>query len=507
MSSLLLAARIETLKSSLAEVSNAVKIAVRFQQEIIAIRQSIEDASEALGEIDTQVALMRTMFDKKRPERAEQFLEAIEAADSFENASQHLKSVKDHLDRMRARSYSGLEGDSAPSRVTLEKSIQKTARILTRQLEVAADEKNESEAWATVLKDVTEDIPELYNDYVDLLRGLALRDTGLDDGMCAIVDELMRGVDKGKMSEWESLTVPSLEQKFSVKMAKIIRLGFGDWSLWSLPLAASQYGQLVSGDKRLDARFGEEKKAEIGSPYRTLVADAFATYAMGPAYAAAAIVLKLDPSKPTEADVSCEPERAVVILDMLGRLDKEKLGGYEQYLVLLRNAWHEALSQNDNENPVSEAREKVLISFTETMFAYIKRNAANPIAYDEEWFSPVSMWPENLLEWHLRWVAQQEAARASNDGQPDKNALEDPDEVLDVGGLDNTQRDFRHAMNVAWLCRLNNPDEVDAIQEAAYDLLHLLAEVVPRDEPPLGNEELLSFTSYPRRFVGSAKPA
>ena len=192
---------------------------------------------------------------------------------------------------------------------------------------------------------------------------------------------------------------------------------------------------------------------------------------------------------------------------MLGRLDKEKLGGYEQYLVLLRNAWHEALSQNDNENPVSEAREKVLISFTETMFAYIKRNAANPIAYDEEWFSPVSMWPENLLEWHLRWVAQQEAARASNDGQPDKNALEDPDEVLDVGGLDNTQRDFRHAMNVAWLCRLNNPDEVDAIQEAAYDLLHLLAEVVPRDEPPLGNEELLSFTSYPRRFVGSAKPA
>ena len=502
MSDLILEARIGTLTSSLGDVSTAIQTAEGRHRTVNEIRASIVDALEALDEIKTQVKVANTyVLDlKDKADLAKEPLNTLKEADAVERAISQLDRVRDRLHEMTAWSYAGLGGDSAPSRETLDETIQKTAKQLRNRLEAAGDEQQAAEAWGVVLGEVAPSIPALYQDYVDLLRGLALRDLGLDDGMCAIVDQLMRGVDAGQISRWRSLTVPSLDDTISVDMAKIIRLGFGDWSLWSLPLTAAQYGKMLLGHQALEAEFGimEEAQQQFGPAYPLLVADAFATYVMGPAYASAAIVLKLDPRaavEPVGEGQIAKPdqERAIVILDMLDRLDSEEDGVFESHRVVLSSEWDSALTQVGNTNRVAADRRATLVEFTERMFKTIEGAAANPIPYDETWYAPASGWRENLLEWYEMWKNREADPEA-------------PQELIDVSSLENTERDFRHVLNAAWLGRLDHPERVAEIEVAARELLRLLEETpLQRGEFELRHEERTATAYTPGVDAGSAK--
>jgi len=128
----------------------------------------------------------------------------------------------------------------------------------------------------------------LFQEYVDLVSGVALRDTGFDRGIARLAEDLLeQGGTIGNFT-WNTLTIAAREEPLAVTAARIVRLGFPEWTIWTLPLTAHELGtNYPDSDTKVT-----EKVAELGGDKDeqfVLVADAFATYFLGPAYSCAAI--------------------------------------------------------------------------------------------------------------------------------------------------------------------------------------------------------------------------
>jgi hypothetical protein len=144
---------------------------------------------------------------------------------------------------------------------------------------------------------VGEQNQSIFSDYVDFLGGLALRDKGWDNSICQIADELISSCGnllQAKM--WDALTIPSSHG--AVTLARIIRMGFPEWNIWGLPLAAHELGMVaVCVDDTLVTYIDLQSNGDeqVQRQLQLCLADAFATCTMGPAYACAALLLRFNP--------------------------------------------------------------------------------------------------------------------------------------------------------------------------------------------------------------------
>jgi hypothetical protein len=149
-------------------------------------------------------------------------------------------------------------------------------------------------------------IDALFSEYVDLLRGVALRSAGFGDedtqlsDLFLIADQLPSLWGRVDGWSWQSLAVPSRQDGTGSSEANLLRVGFPEWTIWALPFVQHGFGH-VFAKKRLIAAPGPEDPINAAA-----LADALATVATGPAYACAALLLRLDPAEvtgPTEATV------------------------------------------------------------------------------------------------------------------------------------------------------------------------------------------------------------
>jgi hypothetical protein len=178
---------------------------------------------------------------------------------------------------------------------------------------------------------------EIFADYVDLVRGVLARDAGLDADLCRIADELMRSWPLTGET-WESLSIPSYTEGSAGSKAFLIRLGFPEWSIWSLPLIAREYGNIAvathpSVRKRLplavDEGFGSADELRVWA------AEVFATAAMGPAYPWASTLLRADPRS------AVDRKRVAIMLETLSLL-----GAGDTRIVELSTAWRRATGES-----------------------------------------------------------------------------------------------------------------------------------------------------------------
>ena len=95
------------------------------------------------------------------------------------------------------------------------------------------------EAWQ-VERTLFDESQQFFAEYVELLTGLALRDSGFDEGISDIADRLYRNGYVG----WFSLTIPAHKPPNTLTRSRFIHLGFPDWTPWALPLAAFDVGRL-----------------------------------------------------------------------------------------------------------------------------------------------------------------------------------------------------------------------------------------------------------------------
>ena len=168
--------------------------------------------------------------------------------------------------------------------------------------------------------------------------------------MCRLADSLIR--DFGRMDDhtWGSLTVPAREQALDATLGRIIRFGYPEWSVWSLPSVMHEFGHIVIGWHDATgappaAGNGPGPAPPPGDPQllANTRADAFATFMMGPSFACSAILLRFDLSPETLAQFT---GRAEVILATLQVMDDRnpELETFGELITVLRTAWNEALT-------------------------------------------------------------------------------------------------------------------------------------------------------------------
>jgi hypothetical protein len=289
----------------------------------------------------------------------------------------------------------------------------------------------------------------VFREYFELLSGLALRETGLDSGLCRIADKLMKDWEDPDFWPWTSWTVPARDEAPEATFSRILRIGFPEWTLWALPLAGHEFGKVALGETRL-ATVANEHRGTPGS--LTLLADIFATYVGGPAYACALLYMRLSPpaalpsGQPNgaaphagpgqEPSMHAQPgapndrallslQRVHVTLRTLEMLDDvDWSGGQPTANVrgILAKYWNDALEQAGTTSTLAD--ETALNELVETMAAKIGSTVRFPIQH----------WPE-IEGW---------AKRLANGEGSEIEPGQDHDEV-------------RMAINAAWIARLTSP--------------------------------------------------
>jgi hypothetical protein len=124
------------------------------------------------------------------------------------------------------------------------------------------DEAARAKAWKDCRK-IEAECRRLFADYLDLVRGVALRDSGLDDGLCRIADRLIVDLGPFGVTTWESLTVPASREWRGGPAASIVRIGFPEWSVWTLPLVAVEFASFLVAQHKRFIDFHEEVVEEL----------------------------------------------------------------------------------------------------------------------------------------------------------------------------------------------------------------------------------------------------
>jgi len=181
----------------------------------------------------------------------------------------------------------------------------------------------------------------LFADYVDLLSGMVLRDTHLDDEICEITYDFLTELGSPR------LVLPSRRSELPTMFKDLVKIGFPEWTIWDVPMAAHHAGQW-----RADQMLPDHPDWSALLPDRTddvrrcLFADVYATWRTGPAYVCAMLLLHLDPASASVPDrgAVADHERARVISGALtfAELPDE----FTAFVKRIGADWSDAVEQN-----------------------------------------------------------------------------------------------------------------------------------------------------------------
>jgi hypothetical protein len=349
-------------------------------------------------------------------------------------------------------------------------------------------------AWA-LYAEAQEESADLFQGCLEFIGGVAFRggsggaELSSDDeqytSIWRVADQLMRDAAVDSFAaEWEFLTVPALEEALSESLARTVRLRFPEWTIWTLPLLTYDFGltaiewrkviknyplqELVETQTTrlvgLDAELGKRQqgasaaaasKLERGARnwwrhrVRVLLADAFATYTTGPAYACAAIHLRFDPSMAYTGNPSYD-ERARVMIQSLRQLDAEQPANlYAKFIDDLEAEWTSAVDHAEPPDPRNSAGQKDLDNVLLPEFEKeLKISVPSAAFYSKASWLRAFTWHVGLLE-------------DFGKRKPLKLDLREEDKLRDV-------------LNAAWLCRIARPEITTELTRRAPELCEAL---------------------------------
>jgi hypothetical protein len=233
--------------------------------------------------------------------------------DQWRNAlSQNLEVCKNVLDKVKGMKTCLADGTTAPQQV-----------------------------WMQLRELHYQSCQGLFADYVDLLSGMVLRDTHLDDEICAITDDFLAELASPR------LVLPGRRSELPTVFKDLVKIGFPEWAVWDVPLAAHH-----AGAWRADLTLPDQPNWRDLLPDRSddvrrcLFGDIYATRATGPAYACAMLLLHLDPASSAvlEPDAATDHERARVIIKALAF--SEPPDEFTAFVRRIGADWDDAVEQN-----------------------------------------------------------------------------------------------------------------------------------------------------------------
>jgi hypothetical protein len=514
MEKLVIRIRLEALKKNLEQIRRIVESVSDRQNKVVDLLDTLESVNTAAYQIKTNVGVAKLLTsqseevytvprrDMKPLDITDQLRSAIESAESLSGELDDALAQAMEITREMKGRFNLIKGDF--ENVLREDATKKTKDWIDRlegsikSLDGAGGADADAAlqtAWKTYIE-IGNDLQResVFPDYVNFLGGLAMRNTGLDDGICQIADKLIRDCKKMREAVWDSLAIPSYQE--AVTLASVIRMGFPEWTIWALPLTAHEMGHdVISRNVTLKAYVGEQvgklkgeaeqagagaaTDEELTQRVQVCLADAFATCAMGPAYACALILLRLDPEHAHAGKGGQPPdaERAYVALSMLRKMSGAVVT-HERIVEVLAKEWGGAVRQvtqppepggaepgeelNEEDAWLGEGRRRLLQEWVNKMGEYL-----NPL----DSLNPRDIYTGTRLS---DTRASLEALISEDyDGGEIGERLK---EKLKVDGTEG----WRDVLNAAWEYRMpgggKKPGDADAIATQAHRLSIIIDE-------------------------------
>jgi len=244
--------------------------------------------------------------------------------------------------------------------------LEKHKAELRKLRDAVADGDALETSWGS-LADFRKDYRDFFQECLGLLGGSLIRERKLDGGLCEIADALLRDIGE-RTIPWSGFCVLA-EGNFYTETSEVVRLPFHDRSVWSLPVAAHELGHYVGprikdGNEEPLFKAALEVRKGLAGPeegdlkrlerhYHEFLADLFALYTLGPAYACACLLLRFSPADRVRVGEQRRPavcedgethpshaRRADLMLLVLKQLDKAG-AGYGGMHNFLAGAWKE----------------------------------------------------------------------------------------------------------------------------------------------------------------------
>jgi hypothetical protein len=373
---------------------------------------------------------------------------------------------------------------------------------------MAEREKRIAAAWLDYYR-LRDDCQGIFLEIHDVIAGLFYRamrfraDQGFDATLCYAADDLIRFWAVA-LSATKTLTVPSPQEALALTLGRIVRMRYSEWTVWSLPLVAHEFAHVVLGESKHTSTFAQFFQADLLSrlaalnpecrgalnpeadpqikqnyysqamsrmenEMRYFLADAFGTWTVGPAYAAAAIHLRLNPAYVSTIGTteSFDHERVHVILGVLEKsADSRFVDGafptsqYRECVKQLRPVWDGMVARANargaetrwSEEKIAARRlflNELIESICTTFFengqfrsTLYTRSGSTRYIRDRGW--PVA------ARWSFEWTQSIGATES------------DPLTRIPVTG--NSM--IRDALNAGWECRQKNPNQLERLTDA-----------------------------------------
>ena len=186
-----------------------------------------------------------------------------------------------------------------------------------------------ADTWSMYAQ-VRDESERLFEESLEFIGGLTFRRTGLDnERVFELADRIIVTCAREAYAEpWHFLTVPSLREVVTKSRARLSRIRFPEWTIWTLPVTAYVLGHEVMEEhevaplvrRRMDAWARQDVAY---AHLHVFLADVFGAYVMGPAFGQASIWLRFDPSRAhfEDKDHPAERSRAHVILRTLETME------------------------------------------------------------------------------------------------------------------------------------------------------------------------------------------
>ncbi|WP_329619440.1 hypothetical protein OG357_02105 [Streptomyces sp. NBC_01255] len=312
--------------------------------------------------------------------------------------------------------------------------------------EVADGNIDPGQAWQSY-SDIECLSEEVFRECLEVLGGLVFRDMRLDEKICLFADELIKECAKsvGKMP---TIVIPSPDRVPPVDMRRIAHIRFPEWDVWTLPLVAHEYGRVAIVETEQANEFATETAHEaylglaggravtpeaVEQRVRLLLADAFATFTNGPAYACALMLLRLDMVAPSPASRELVRQRADMVRGVIDALDTRGMIKAQIHQELA-SCWDQAIESLPPDDAEEADPLGALALEPADVFSALEQAFYPGAAYTPAHWS-------NAMRWGSDWLEQLD--KGQNPARPA--------DVLKTHRL-------RDALNASWYVRIQRPE-------------------------------------------------
>jgi len=359
--------------------------------------------------------------------------------------------------------WEGLQGakrTQAFQQITQLKKIQRTLEGAEQLNDL--DDKNKciSQCWDE-FSDVYESSKKFFDEYLELIGGLFLRDIGEQERIYRFADELLKNCIEDSVGICvTSRSIPALPETLIKTFARIIGLKFPEWTIWTLPYVAHELGHILIKHNLLSQENNTFLSNYEDLPREFLhdfVADAFATIITGSSYVCAWFILGFNPK------IELHIKRAYVIFKILELMNAYPERPYSN-LCKVMGAYSDLLVEGSFK--IGKLRHDIDLGRIDDLIGDIWNSFSQEIGSS---FLPQIHYPINdpnkgwviANKLYLDWINDLKK-------QHSISYCDDPSNTIMV----------RDVLNAAWFCRLEKPEFEAEIAVAAQELCDSIVEVV-----------------------------